>query len=510
MKTKSLIIIFFLSVILSTELKAGIEDVCGTTSGSSAPYIPTSGNLKVLVIFAQFQDDPDISDNGWDRDSYPTWANTFVNSSTGGNYPWNNLSHYYNEMSNGTFQVIGDVYDNLVITNYPQSHYSSIGEANREIIMEVDPTVDFSSYDNLNGSSWGSDGFVDFIYIIYRNVTGSSLMDYSGKAHLNVSSTINVDGGKYVINTSTGPGGGVQQRGGYNGRDYTLYVAAHELGHYLFGSGHIDYASNLCLMSNLPVWNSSRGMHSWERHKLGWISYTDKTTDGTVTMSDYMTADQVYHVPVSSSEYFLIENRLKQSSHDKAGGTGFYYYRITGATAFPPAIDVLCADGNWNFSINTSTQTLTRTTQNVTGKNEMNFRQSAGGVTYACYTPKYNENSAWGDNEDAFNLSFNNVLSPVSNPSSINGGSLEFSIEVTGTNQITFYFDGDGDDEYEGSPSKPQNLEIATNLNGHPNLTWNANQEADFYRYHIFRNDAEIATTTSTTFQEYLYNTIRK
>ncbi|MGK9370177.1 hypothetical protein ACSSWA_14865, partial [Melioribacter sp. Ez-97] len=288
MKTKLLYLLIVLSMLLSTKIKAGIEDACGTTSGSSAPYIPTSGTIKVFVIFAQFRDDPNTDDNGWAKDSYPDWANTFVNSSTGGPYSWNNLSHYFNEMSNSTFQVIGDVYDELVTTDYDQSHYSTIGEVNREIIAEVDPYVDFSDYDNLNGSSSGSDGKVDFVYIIYRNVIGTTLMNYSGIAHLNVSSTITVDGKQIVNNTDIGSG--VQQRGGYNGRDYTLYVAAHEMGHYLFGYNHISYATNLCLMSNsgYPVWNGSRGMHSWERHYLGWINYTDRTTDGSVTMSDYM------------------------------------------------------------------------------------------------------------------------------------------------------------------------------------------------------------------------------
>lgn len=82
------------------------------------------------------------------------------------------------------------------------------------------------------------------------------------------------------------------------------------MGHYLFGGDHIKNAANLCLMSDqIPVWSGSKGMHSWERQKLGWITYTDKSTDGSVPMLDYMTADQVYRVPISSTEYFLIENR---------------------------------------------------------------------------------------------------------------------------------------------------------------------------------------------------------
>lgn len=234
-------------------------------------------------------------------------------------------------------------------------------------------------------------------------------------------------------------------------------------------------------------------MHSWERQKLGWINYTDKSTDGSVTMSDYMTADQVYRVPISSSEYFLIENRKKISPHDKAGDTGFYFYRVTGASSFPPMIDVLCADGNWDFSINTSTQTLTRTTPNVNGKDEMNFYNEIGGVKYACYTPVYHENSAWGDDEDAFDLTFNNVLSPVSNPRSNNGGSLDFTIEVTGTNTIQFYFT----DPFAGKPSKPQHLQIQW-YDNHPLLEWLTNDETDIASYKIWKyagGSSQIAAT---------------
>ncbi|MEW6654940.1 MAG: T9SS type A sorting domain-containing protein, partial [Bacteroidota bacterium] len=266
---------------------------------------------------------------------------------------------------------------------------------------------------------------------------------------------------------------------------------AHEMGHYLFGGGHIDFASNLCLMSGLPVWNASRGMHSWERQKLGWISYTDKTTDGSVTMFDYLTSDQVCRVPINSSEYFLIENRQKLSSHDQAGDTGFYFYKINAAQSYPPTIDVLCADGNWNFNFNTSTLTITRLTQNPSSTtDEMNIHywhdSNSDGwpEIYSCYTPVYHENAAWGDNEDAFDLTFNNVLSPVSNPRSTNSGSLNFTIEVTGTNTIQFYFTN----PYAGKPSKPQNFRFTYSNPNNPSLAWDLNTEPDISSYNIYRS----------------------
>jgi len=213
MKKIFITILLSISFIFNSNLQAGVDDVCGTTSGSSAPYLPTSGTIKVFVIFAQFKDDPQIDSNGWAKNSYPSWANTFVNPSTGGSYPWNNLSHYFNEMSNDTFQVIGDVYNSLVITDNNQSYYSNIGQVNREIIMKVDPYENFAAYDNLNGNSQGSDGIVDFIYIIYRNITGTSLMNYTGIAHIELDSTIFTDGVRIESGGSGlfGIGSGVQQ-----------------------------------------------------------------------------------------------------------------------------------------------------------------------------------------------------------------------------------------------------------------------------------------------------------
>jgi len=152
MKNKIIFLLFSLSLIFSQNLIASSDDVCGTTSGSAAPYLPTSGNIKILVIFAQYKDDPDTSSTGstgWAKNSYPSWANNFINSSADGSYPWNNLSHYFNEMSNGDFQVIGDVYDSLVITDHNESYYSSIGASNREIILEVDPYVDFAARNKI-------------------------------------------------------------------------------------------------------------------------------------------------------------------------------------------------------------------------------------------------------------------------------------------------------------------------------------------------------------------------
>lgn len=96
-KVLILVVAIFLSN--STIIGSSGEDVCGTTGVSSGKYLPTSGNIKILVIFAQFKDDPNTDTTGWTKDTYPSWANTFINETPNGNYPWYNLSHYFNERS---------------------------------------------------------------------------------------------------------------------------------------------------------------------------------------------------------------------------------------------------------------------------------------------------------------------------------------------------------------------------------------------------------------------------
>ncbi|MCL5030503.1 MAG: T9SS type A sorting domain-containing protein [Bacteroidetes bacterium] len=317
---------------------------------------------------------------------------------------------------------------------------------------------------------------------MYRNFSNTLIGDtWTGNAYLFLPNNLSVDG---KIIRAGFPGSGVQMRGGWHGNDYIKYVAAHELGHYLFGGGHIFGVSNLAIMTGGPVWNSSRGMHSWERWKLNWLDYTDVNSNSTVTATDYMTTRNVYRASISSSEYYSFENREKISSHDWAGGKGVYIYHVSDY-GYPPTIDVQCADGNWDFTINPGAYyPLSKSQPNVNGKNEMNYDTWLNGIEYRCILPYYYRDAAWGDNTDPFNLSYNNVYSPQSNPRC----NSNFTAEITGNAgnnyNITFYFT----DPYAGSPSKPQNLHFTGANPNHPSLAWNLNSEPDISSYKVYRN----------------------
>ena len=453
--------------------------------------------LKALFIFVQFDGDSKVKSKTWPYDtlSLPAWTKTFVNKESSRNFPVKNISQYYYEMSNGKFFLVGDIYPELVRPLYNQKHYKSISDVNYEILKQLDDKIDYSKYDNW---SKGRDGYfvrepdkkVDMIYLIYRNFSNRLFFNngWTGIAHLYLTKKIKTNDGVTITKGSLDRGSGIVIRGGKNGAYWLKYIAAHELGHFFFGSGHIQGVTNLAVMTGGPVWNASRGMHSWERARLGWIKYTDVNpgVDKVFTLPDYMTSGKALRLKLSAKEWFVVENREHLSVNDKSGDKGIYIYHINNADRYPPRIFVECADGNWDFKIDTKKNKLYKTKPNPNNKNEMNFTRVINRKNYACFKPIYKDNSAWGDNTDAFDEKYNNVFSPLSNPSSRNKAKVPFTIEVLKKidtdYQIRFYFNN----PYEGKPSKPQYLRVKINTGEHPKLTWNINKEPDLLYYKIY------------------------
>ena len=460
-------------------------------------HIPSKGVLKALFIFVQFDDDKNVKSKAWTYDtlSLPSWAKTFVNKEPSRNFPVKNISQYYYEMSNGKFFLTGDVYPELVRPLYSQKHYKSVSEVNYEILKRLDNKIDYSKYDNWSKDRDGNfvrepDKKVDMIYMIYRNFSNRLFFNngWTGIAHLYLTKKIKTNDGVTIAKGSLDRGSGIVIRGGKNGAYWLKYVAAHELGHFFFGSGHIQGVTNLAVMTGGPVWNASRGMHSWERARLGWINYIDVKpgVDKVFTLPDYMTSGKALKLKLSGKEWFVVENREHLSVNDKSGDKGIYIYHINNADRYTPRIFVECADGNWDFKIDTKKNKLYKIKPNPNGKNEMNFARVINRKNYACFKPIYKDNSAWGDNTDAFDVKYNNVFSPVSNPSSKNNAKVPFTIEVlkkTGTDyKIKFYFNN----PYEGKPSKPQYLRVKINSSKHPKLSWSNNRELDILYYKIY------------------------
>lgn len=67
-------------------------------------YLPSTGVVRALVVFAQLKDHA-TSDQNWPVNSLPNWAASFVDSVADGNYPVGSLSQRYHQWSGGSFPV---------------------------------------------------------------------------------------------------------------------------------------------------------------------------------------------------------------------------------------------------------------------------------------------------------------------------------------------------------------------------------------------------------------------
>ena len=70
----------------------------------------------------------------------------------------------------------------------------------------------------------------------------------------------------------------------------------------------------------------------------------------------------------------------------------------------------------------------------------MNFRKVINKKSYSCFDQVYEDNSAWGDKYDAYDLTYNNLFSPTSNPSSVNGKKVDFTVFIKFNIGFVIYF----------------------------------------------------------------------
>ena len=153
-------------------------------------------------------------------------------------------------MSNGTFDVIGDIYPSIITVPTNEDY----GSANRYVLGVLNSNnFDFKQYDNwsFNGTNFvfsaqNGDGYVDMLYIIYRWGDNNDQTGWiglaGGIANLNFSPEITThDGvkinGDYYPSTISS---GITLNCNGNATDNFTIVGnfSHELGHYLFGAGH--------------------------------------------------------------------------------------------------------------------------------------------------------------------------------------------------------------------------------------------------------------------------------
>ncbi|MDR3611516.1 MAG: hypothetical protein P4L27_13190 [Ignavibacteriaceae bacterium] len=156
---KNLLSLLIMILFSLNNLVFGQDMLCGTTGPGTIStqtggiYIPSQGTLRVLVVFARFKDDNSTHDY-WDAGSPPPHYQSYIDSNTStGSTNYLNLTNYFNQMSMGTFHVIGKA----VYVESPNnlSYYgSNYYLANKELLQQkVDPMINFSPYDNWTCNS---------------------------------------------------------------------------------------------------------------------------------------------------------------------------------------------------------------------------------------------------------------------------------------------------------------------------------------------------------------------
>ncbi len=339
----------------------------------------------------------------------------------------------------------------------------------------------------------------------------------------------------------------------------------HEYGHYLFGGNH-SAVSGIMPGDPYDYNGCTFAMSAWERERLGYIALLNSYNGYTRTLRDYVTTGDAIRVNISTTEYFIIENHQRLSPYDqiiRGGalqgeldpnaqlGKGIYIWYIKNGDYYPPNVWALTADGSWNWKFiqwdtlygwNTPppiVPILDRDSRNIYLPNLLNtsyygeaghrnrntFLQYNYQETFRYSHRWHDKNSITGDWEisrdvmgdetDAFNIGYNELLTPWSNPSTtkyINGNLIptDISIQLVSqtNNNITIRIYNTYQNSLNLPPAKPQNLKVQKSSNNHPLLTWDANIEPDLSSYKIYKKVTEengwqyLATTTSTSYED--------
>lgn len=391
-----LIYSLFLCLVLSTIASAQLQkDGTSWNSQPGGKYLPSQGNIHIILVFAEFPDDSlDRYNSEWPKGSPPRRANTWIDSvwSTSPT-PWS-LTDYFEQMSLGTFRVTGTTHH--VIVPHTRASYreqrKTRKDIHRDIIEQLDSATNFAAYDRWETIGEYQhrekpDGIVDMMVIIWRNIdedlagTRAAVRGAFGfigdEADLGFGSPVAVDNGQRMVKMGYGierkagkaepAGSGVTLSKTYVRLPFEsmLQTTIHEIGHYLMGG--MEYHTGFGCWGMVSTYGIRMFVpNAFERHRLGWISLRTMSGDTAVLhnvpLPDYVTTGEAVRFVVDSTtgQYFFVENHQGISRWDKTMyidsiERGLYVLRqdlATDSAAGPGhQLRLIPADGRYKWNV---------------------------------------------------------------------------------------------------------------------------------------------------------------
>jgi M6 family metalloprotease-like protein len=472
----------------------------------------------------------------------PPWADYIIQPSASP-IGTSNLTHYFHEASLGRFFFIGDVYKELYVFEHPSNYYTldsgrHVGYAVKECLENLDSEIDYSQYDKFDPLDYDNDnnvrepdGQVDFILVVFRFFLGTLPGTNSGVAALGGTdynfggtTTITLDG-KTISSDFPGSGALTQML-----TPFMYNTAAHELGHYL-----LNHHRNYMGMWNLMNTNGNSFVCAEEREFLGWhgTAYTP-TSNSTITLGDYGTTGDYIKFTKGGKTYY-IESRRRINYHLKDWKDWPYYSetprrnlsRDSGLFIYTKNYDYQVAQGrfDWLKSLTYPTRYIVDSnyfskqivqffpvnSNRLSGENPRDLVNESA-VNINTGSPFLYPKTHWGDAGDSntcFDVGYNQVFSPWSNPYTPTPTSSDsFAVEITGKDGngnmiVKIYFTN----LPQSAPSKPQNLKITKEYTSqnesapyHPKLDWYANLEPDIASYKVYRGNVSTAGIDASSY----------
>jgi len=331
------------SISINEKTNARKRSNAQTGVGKFSSDFPTEGNIKGIMILAQFSDVKFKNDSKYKTSAKDYFTNMMQEEGFSESNGTGSAKDYFNKVSTNKFHLECDVAGPYTVSNgyayYGQNNDWDYDKQAYKLISEVcklaDADVDFSKYDN------DGDGKCDFVYVIYAGEGESSYGDentiwpHSDYLSYYRGQSPTLDGvqiDKYACSNeweSTMPDG--------------VGTFVHEFSHVmglpdLYYTGYEDWLS--CTPGDYDILdvgcynNDTRTpptYSAYERNAMGWIDLKELSEAEDVTLENLEDTNTACIIKTErDDEFFLLENRQQSGWDAYIPGHGVLIWHIDG------------------------------------------------------------------------------------------------------------------------------------------------------------------------------------